>query len=73
MARETVEVVGASAASPEAVWSVVADFCGRWHPIIATIRAERDERGALVRAFTVHGEDTVYREQLTVAYVEVES
>ena len=65
MARETVEVVGVSAASPEAVWSVVADFCGRWHPIIATIRAERDERGALVRAFTVHGEDTVYREQLT--------
>lgn len=65
MARETVEIVSALAASPEAVWSVVADFCGAWHPAIATIRAERDERGALVRAFTVHGEDTVYREQLT--------
>lgn len=65
MARETVEVIGACAASPEAVWSIVADFCGRWHPIIATIRAERDERGALVRSFTVNGEDTVYREQLT--------
>lgn len=65
MARETVEVVSALAASPEAVWSVASDFCGAWHPAIATIRAERDERGALVRAFTVHGEDTVYREQLT--------
>lgn len=65
MTRETVEVVGISAASPEAVWPVVADFCGRWHPIIATIRAERDERGALVRSFTVDGEDAVYREQLT--------
>ena len=65
MGRETVEVVGASAASPEAVWSVVSDFCGRWHPAIATIHGQRDERGALVRAFAVHGEDTVYREQLT--------
>ncbi|ANT50179.1 alpha/beta fold hydrolase [Mesorhizobium amorphae] len=65
MARQTVEVTGVSAASPEAVWSVVSDFCGRWHPAIATIRAERDARGALVRAFTAHGEDTVYREQLT--------
>ena len=65
MARETVEVVGICTASPEAVWSVVADFCGLWHPLIATMRSERDERGALVRAFTVHGEDTLYREQLT--------
>ncbi|WP_137931578.1 alpha/beta fold hydrolase [Mesorhizobium comanense] len=65
MARETVEVIGASAASPEAVWCIASDFCGAWHPAIATIHAERDERGALVRAFTVDGEDTVYREQLT--------
>lgn len=65
MAHQTVEVVGVSAAPPEAVWSIVADFCGSWHPLVAAIRAERDERGALVRAFTVHGEDTVYREQLT--------
>ena len=65
MARQTVEVAGVSAASPEAVWSVVSDFCGQWHPAIAAIHAERDARGALVRAFAVHGEDTVYREQLT--------
>ncbi|PSJ55558.1 alpha/beta fold hydrolase [Kumtagia ephedrae] len=80
MARETVEVVGVSAASPEAVWAVVSDFCGSWHPAIATIRAERDGGGALVRAFTVHGEDTLYRERLTwfsdsdrtLAYTHVE-
>jgi len=80
MASRTVEVVGACTASPEAVWSVVADFCGAWHPLIATIRAEQDERGALVRAFTVHGEDTLYREQLcwfsasdrTIAYTHLE-
>lgn len=65
MARGEVDVSGALAASPEAVWSVVADFCGRWHPAIADIRAERDERGSLIRAFKVHGEDTLYRERLT--------
>jgi pimeloyl-ACP methyl ester carboxylesterase len=65
MPRDTVEVVGVLAASPEAVWAVVSDFCGSWHPAIATIRAERDGGGALVRAFTVHGEDTLYRERLT--------
>ena len=65
MARGEVDVSGTLAASPEAVWSVVADFCGRWHPAIADIRAERDERGGLIRAFKVHGEDTLYRERLT--------
>ncbi|MBL8575672.1 MAG: alpha/beta fold hydrolase [Mesorhizobium sp.] len=65
MARETVEVTGTLSASPEAVWSVVSDFSGKWHPAIAAIKAERDGRGSLVRIFTVHGEDSVYREQLT--------
>lgn len=65
MARETVEVTGTLSASPAAVWSVVSDFAGKWHPAIATIRAERDAQGSLIRAFTVHGEDTVYRERLT--------
>src|SRR5690606_12130123 len=50
---------------PDQVWAVLRDFCGLWHPWMATIRAERDPRGALVRAFTVTGEDTLYREQLT--------
>lgn len=65
MARGTVEATGSLSASPEAVWSVLSDFCGAWHPAIASIRAERNERGAVVRAFTVHGEDTLYRERLT--------
>ncbi|MDT9702311.1 hypothetical protein, partial [Streptomyces sp. P17] len=33
-------------------------------PAIATMRAERDGRGTLIRAFTARGEDTLYREQL---------
>ena len=65
MPRERVEVFGSSAASPEAVWAIARDFCGAWHPAIATVRAERDDRGALIRAFTVQGEGTLYREQLT--------
>ena len=52
-------------ADPDAVWAVARDFCGLWHPAMATCRAERDHRGALVRAFTVEGEETLYREQLT--------
>ncbi|MET2828415.1 alpha/beta fold hydrolase [Mesorhizobium shangrilense] len=65
MPRDQVKVIGHSPASPEAVWAVAGDFCGQWHPAIATIRAERDGRGSLIRAFTVHGEDTLYREQRT--------
>lgn len=65
MPRDQVQVVGHCPAPAEAVWAVAGDFCGEWHPAIATIRAERDARGALIRAFTVHGEGTLYREQLT--------
>ena len=65
MKTARVEVLGQSAASPEAVWRIARDFAGPWHPAIATIRAERDAQGALVRAFTVEGEDTLYRERLT--------
>lgn len=80
MTRDRVEVLGTSAASPEAVWAIARDFCGAWHPAIATIRAERDEAGRLVRAFTVHGEDTLYRErrsffsdsEKTVAYTHLQ-
>lgn len=65
MPRDRVHVTGRSSASPEAVWAVARDFCGHWHPFIASIRAERDAGGAPIRAFTVHGEDTLYRERLT--------
>lgn len=65
MPLDQVQVIGQSPASPEAAWAVAGDFCGRWHPAMATIREEHDARGSLVRAFTVQGEDTLYRERLT--------
>ncbi|PSJ63983.1 alpha/beta fold hydrolase [Pseudaminobacter soli (ex Li et al. 2025)] len=65
MPLDQVQVIGHCPASPEAVWAIAGDFCGHWHPGIVAIREERDERGSLIRAFTVHGEDTLYREQLT--------
>lgn len=65
MGRDTVQVTGRLDAGPDQVWAALRDFCGLWHPWMTTIRADRDPRGALVRAFTVTGEDTLYREQLT--------
>lgn len=64
MVRETVHVIGKVAARPDAVWAVARDFCGAWHPGLATITAERGPQGEVIRRFTAHGEDTVYREQL---------
>ncbi len=65
MPRDTVQVTGRVAADPDQVWAVLRDFCGLWHPWMDAIREERDPRGAQIRAFTVKGEDTLYREQLT--------
>lgn len=65
MREERVEVSGHSTADPAAVWAVAGDFCGAWHPAIGEIQAERDARGALIRAFTAKGEGTLYRERLT--------
>ncbi|MGQ3294361.1 MAG: alpha/beta fold hydrolase, partial [Shinella sp.] len=65
MATEQVQVIGHVAAEPAEVWAIVGNFCGAWHPAIAEMRTERDARGALIRAFTAKGEDTLYREQLT--------
>ena len=65
MAREQVQCHGRAAGDPDAVWSVARDFCGLWHPALASMTAERSATGALIRAFRVHGEDTHYREQLT--------
>ncbi|PWE57560.1 hypothetical protein DEM27_08100 [Metarhizobium album] len=64
MTEQRVEVIGYSAADPSAVWAIAGDFCGAWHPAIDRMQAERDARGALIRAFTVKGEETLYREQL---------
>lgn len=65
MAREVVQVQGHVPAPPDAVWAVAGDFCGAWHPWVAKVQEERSLQGALVRAFTVTGEDALYREQLT--------
>jgi pimeloyl-ACP methyl ester carboxylesterase len=65
MVRQMVQVQGLVPLAPDAVWSVVREFCGAWHPWVASIVEERSRNGARVRAFTVQGEDTVYREQQT--------
>jgi pimeloyl-ACP methyl ester carboxylesterase len=80
MAREQVHVIGLSAAEPAAAWGIARDFCGKWHPVIASMQAERGPNGELIRAFRVHGEDKTYRERLTyisdtdrtMAYAHVE-
>ncbi|KAF0116022.1 MAG: Alpha/beta hydrolase fold protein [Rhodobacteraceae bacterium] len=65
MGRDVVEVRGHVPRDPDAIWSVISDFCGAWHPWVTAIHEERGAAGAQVRAFTVSVEDTVYREQLT--------
>jgi pimeloyl-ACP methyl ester carboxylesterase len=51
--------------SPDQVWATVRDFCEPWHPAIDRMWLEQDRRGSQIRAFTVAGEATVYREQLS--------
>ena len=65
MPRQRVQIHRLLQADPDDVWAVARDFCGLWHPAMTSCREERDERGALIRAFTVEGEETLYREQLT--------
>ena len=62
MAQDKVHCVGRIAAKPVQVWARLRDFCAPWHPAIATMKAEA---GGQIRAFSVQGEDTVYRERLT--------
>lgn len=59
-----VHVSGLIAAPPAYLWALVGDFGARWHPAIAGLRLETGPGGALVRAFTLHGEAGLYREQL---------
>ena len=65
MAKDQVHVTGHVPLAPEAVWAVVRDFAGHWHPWVERIDAERDSRGAPVRVFSVRGEGGTYREVLT--------
>lgn len=58
---QTVESTAVSEAPPEAVWAIAGDFFRPWHPAIASMAAEPRR----VRAFTVRGEEKIYRERLT--------
>ncbi|MEM9603050.1 MAG: alpha/beta fold hydrolase [Pseudomonadota bacterium] len=62
MARQRVEVVGQSALDADRVWRTARQFVSDWHPAIRTVRAEQ---GGTVRAFHVHGDDSLYRERLS--------
>ncbi|MFT5115916.1 MAG: pimeloyl-ACP methyl ester carboxylesterase [Parasphingorhabdus sp.] len=56
---------GESIEKSEHIWSITRDFCNPWHPAIETMQAEYNSQNNIIRAFTVKGEDTLYREQLT--------
>ncbi len=64
MAQRQLEVRGSSEESADDVWAIAGQFLANWHPAIESVTAERDAHGAQIRAFTVYGEDTLYREQL---------
>ena len=65
MGRDVVQVQGHVLHAPDDVWQILRDLCAAWHPWIATMHEEAGPKGARIRAFTVTGEDTVYREQQT--------
>jgi pimeloyl-ACP methyl ester carboxylesterase len=65
MARDRVEIERTFSRGPDAVWSVLRDFTGHWHPVVAEIWSEKDEKGGAIRAFRAHGETGIYRERLT--------
>lgn len=65
MAQDVVQVQGHVPHAPEEVWQVLRNFCGAWHPWIATMHEEQGPQGERIRAFTVTGEDGIYREQQT--------
>lgn len=65
MATRSVQASAVSAAAPSQVWANVSDFCAPWHPMVESMQRETDSAGRLIRAFTVAGEQTLYRERLT--------
>lgn len=63
MGRRHVSASATSSARADELWSGVRNFCAPWHPLVDRMWPET--QGGLVRAFTVVGEATVYRERLT--------
>ena len=62
MTKRDVHVQSDCHASADVVWAIVRDFFGLWHPALETVVPEQ---GGMIRRFTVRGENTIYREQLT--------
>ena len=65
MARESVHCIGNSAASPDEIWRVVADFGVGWHPFVAWCEVETNTRGEVIRRFGAEGDEAVMIERLT--------
>lgn len=65
MADKHVDVSVEIDASANQIWARVSDFCAPWHPLVETMTREVDVGGHIIRAFSVQGEDTLYRERLT--------
>lgn len=65
MPHEKVYCNGIVPAPIEQVWPLVRNFHGTWHPFINSMEVEQDDAGRLIRVFTVHGDNTTYRERLT--------
>ena len=65
MQERAIEVVEYCDFSASQLWCIAGDFCGLWHPAIATLREEKDSRGSSIRVFTIKGEKTLYKERLT--------
>lgn len=63
--QRTIECSERCAADAQQLWSLVRDFCAPWHPAVESIAREYDDSGALVRALTVSGDNSVYKERLT--------
>jgi pimeloyl-ACP methyl ester carboxylesterase len=62
--KRSVEVTRKINAPVDAIWSVLSNFCGTWHPAIDWIRQDRDSAGRTIRCFKVKGDDAIYRERL---------
>jgi len=63
--RETVHCIAQSAAAPEDIWAVVADFNVDWHPMIAWSSIEPSNDAQVIRRFAADGDETIMRERLT--------
>ncbi len=62
MAHAQVDVTEDVSLEPAACWSILRGFCNPWHPFIEKMQSEANGK---IRAFTVKGEPTLYKERMT--------